>query len=348
LDVKKAEVKRKVVQKLAKVRSHRYIAPGYVSSLTAFFAVPKGEDDIRMVYDGTVSGLNDAIWVPRFGMSTMETHFRSLKPGTYMADVDVGECFLNFVLHEAIHPLAGVDLTHYFPGKVFGTPVWETWLKAAMGLKLSPYQAGQGCCVADKIIWGDPLDSQNVFRWDTVRMNCPGSDSYDASKPWVSKVREVDGQIASDFVSFVDDFRPSGPSSKEAWQAARRVAAGLNYLGIQEASRKRRDSSQRPGAWIGGVVSTSDGRVLVTISEKKWKKALLMMDEVITMVEKEPQRLDRKRLEQIRGYLGYITRTFPCSVPYMIGMHLSIDGWRKDRDEEGWRVKGRYLNPLRG
>jgi len=76
-----------------------------------------------MVYNGTVSGLNNAIWVPRFGMSTMETHFRTLEPGTYVVGVDVGECFLNFVLHESIRLLAGVDLTHYFPGKVPGTPV---------------------------------------------------------------------------------------------------------------------------------------------------------------------------------------------------------------------------------
>lgn len=332
-------MKAKVIQKLGKVRKRRYIAPGYVTSLTSFFAVPKGDDDIRMVYDGTVSGLNDAMWVPRFGMSTLETHFRSLEPGTHMADVDVGECFLNFVLHKSVRPLTGVDLTHYFPGDLNDSVVWETWLRAAMGLKSSPYQAGQGCCVADEVIRGDPGDQHNVFRWDTVRMNCPGSEGYDASKPWVSKVRKEDGCIASDFVSFVDDFRPSGPTSKEAWQAARRVAAGLNYLGLQDAPRKRRNSSVNPGAWIGGVVRTSNGRVVVTISEKKWKKTLNMIDEVINMIATDPDKLNRKRLEQIRGYLGYVTRTFPCSVPYMIGLHLTIDGWRKNRDKEGWRIQ---------
>mmetsp|Transcript_22921 Transcript_22921/g.34753 ORF Transcript_22921/g.34753 Transcript_22921/m.34753 type:complete len:190 (+) Transcript_22921:3626-4195(+) len=188
-----------------------------------------------MVYDGTVSGLNDDMWVPRFGMSSLETHFWVLEPGTHMADVDVGEWFLNFVLHKSVRPLTGVDLTHYFPGKVAGVPVWETWLKAAMGLKSSPYQASQGCCVADEVIRGDPTDKPNVFRWDFVRLNCPRSETYDASKPWVSKVRKEDGRIASDFVSFVDDFRPSGPTLKEGWLAARRVAAGLNYLGIQDA-----------------------------------------------------------------------------------------------------------------
>jgi len=89
-DDKRPDVKAKVVRKLGKVRARRYIDSGHVTSLTSFFAVPKGEDDIRMVYDGTASGLNDAMWVPRFGMSTLETHFCSLEPGTHMADVDVG------------------------------------------------------------------------------------------------------------------------------------------------------------------------------------------------------------------------------------------------------------------
>jgi len=98
------------------------------------------EDDIRMVYDGTVSGLNEAMWVPRFGMSSLETHYRALEPGTYMADADVGECFLNFMLHKSVRPLTGVDLTCYFSDPD-GLPVWEAWQRSAMGLKSSPFQA---------------------------------------------------------------------------------------------------------------------------------------------------------------------------------------------------------------
>jgi hypothetical protein len=51
----------KMCRKLDKVRKRRYIAPGFVASLTSFFVVPKGSDDIRMVYDVSVSGLNDSI-----------------------------------------------------------------------------------------------------------------------------------------------------------------------------------------------------------------------------------------------------------------------------------------------
>jgi hypothetical protein len=55
------EMRTKMRKQLDKVRKRRYIAPGFVSSLTSFFAVPKGSDDIRMVYDASVSGLNDSI-----------------------------------------------------------------------------------------------------------------------------------------------------------------------------------------------------------------------------------------------------------------------------------------------
>ena len=70
-----------------------------VVSLTAFFEVEKGEDDIRLVYDGSISGLNLSIWVPHFFLPTIRTHLRAVDESTYMADVDIGEMFLNFVLH---------------------------------------------------------------------------------------------------------------------------------------------------------------------------------------------------------------------------------------------------------
>ena len=93
-------------------------------------------------------------------------------------------------------------------------------------------------CMADEVIRGNPRDDGNVFQWMQVRVNCPGSATYDPSKPWLSKFRLEDGRIACDFVGFVDDLRPSGPSSRECWWVARRVASVLNSLGIQDALRK--------------------------------------------------------------------------------------------------------------
>lgn len=47
--------------------------------------------------------------------------------------------------------------------------------------------------------------------------------------------------------------------------------------------------------------------------------------------------IDRKVLESFRGSLVYLQRTYPAITPYIKGYHLTIDGWRPDRDSEGWR-----------
>jgi hypothetical protein len=336
-DVTDQAVKQKIIEKLAKVRSRGYIAPGLVESLTAFFGVPKGDDDIRLVYDGSVGGLNLTIWVPRFFLPTIRTHLRAVDENTYMADVDIGEMFLNFVLHKDLRALAGVDLSHYFPGEKEG-PLWETWQRAAMGLRSSPFQCVQAMGVAEEVIRGDPADPTNVFRWDSVELNLPGSDDYDPSRPWVAKYRMEDGRLAADLFIFVDDLRPTGPSHEDAWLAARRAASTLNYLGIQDAPRKRRGSSQSPGAWAGSVVKTGPDGTFVLTSQEKWDKARSLVEEMKLMLDKDPTCLNRKRLEQIRGFLQYVTQTYTSLTSYLIGVHMTIDSWREGRDSEGWRL----------
>jgi hypothetical protein len=336
-DILDEEVKRKVVEKLAKVRKRGYIGPGFVESLTAFFGVPKGEDDIRLVYDGSVSGLNISIWVPRFFLPTIRTHLRAVDENTFMADVDVGEMFLNFILHKDLRALAGVDLSHYFEGEKDG-PLWEAWLRAAMGLRSSPFQCVQAMGIAEEVVRGNHKDPTNVFRWDDVELNLPGSDSYEPSRPWVAKYRIEDGRLAADLFIFVDDLRPTGPSKEDGWLAARKSAATLNHLGIQDAPRKRRDSSQSPGAWAGSVIKTGPEGTFVLTSQEKWTKAKALVLEVKQMLEKDPGKLNRKRLEQIRGFLQYVTQTYTTLTSYLIGFHMTIDSWREGRDSEGWRL----------
>jgi hypothetical protein len=195
--------------KLGKVRDRRYIAGGDVTLLTSFFAVPKGIDDVRMVYDRTRSGLNDVIWVPRCPLPTVNTMLRAVDAHSFMGDLDIGEMFLNFILHESMQALCRVDLTEFFrqDGSETGQKhvLWEKWAQAAMGLKPSPYQAVQTILVAKEVILGDRRDEKNVFWWDEVRMNLPGSEKYDPSLPWVSKIRLNDGCIAADLFIYVDD-----------------------------------------------------------------------------------------------------------------------------------------------
>jgi alkylated DNA nucleotide flippase Atl1 len=92
---------------------------------------------------------------------------------------------------------------------------------------------------------------------------------------------------------------------------ARRAGSILNWLRIQDASRKRQDSSQTPGAWAGCVVRVNADGVFVLSDEDKWRKAKLLLKEVMDLVEENLVSVPRKRLKQVRGFLVYVTRTYP-------------------------------------
>jgi hypothetical protein len=152
--------------------------------------------------------------MPCFVLPTIQMHLRQVEAGTFMCDLDVGEVFLHFILHTDIWSLAGVDLTHYTKEGKLGV-VWECWHQAAMGLMSSPYQACQGMAFGEELIRGDWTNPTNIFWWDIVRLNLPGSQSYDPAKPWDSKLWNLDGHIAVNFCTFVENACPTGPSWKE-------------------------------------------------------------------------------------------------------------------------------------
>ena len=47
--------------------------------------------------------------------------------------------------------------------------------------------------------------------------------------------------------------------------------------------------------------------------------------------------MPRKWLEQVQGYLVHVAQTYPMFSSYLIGLHMTIDFWRPNRDQEGWR-----------
>ena len=100
----------KMEEKLGKVRERGYVMPGEVQSLTGFFAVPKGDDDIRIVYDATACGLNAALWAPNFALPTIDSVLQNADSSTWFSDIDLGEMFLNYFLDEDLRSYAGVDL----------------------------------------------------------------------------------------------------------------------------------------------------------------------------------------------------------------------------------------------
>lgn len=52
--------------------------------------------------------------------------------------------------------------------------------------------------------------------------------------------------------------------------------------------------------------------------------------------------IPRKALASWRGFLIYVGRTYRQLVPYFRGIHATLDGWRADRDEDGWKIPGYF------
>eukprot|EP00956_Cyclotella_meneghiniana_P033568 scaffold97112_cov54-Cyclotella_meneghiniana.AAC.1 len=215
---------------------------------------------------------------------------------------------------------------------------WERWVRNWMGLRDSPGRSGQMMILAKELAYGDRHDATNPFQWDRVVLNLPGSEHYEPRLPWVFKLRK-DGTVASEAYIYVDDNRVTAATKIQAWWAARRLASFLSRLGLQDAARKRTSPSQIPGPWAGSVAHTQEG-VFLLVTPEKWQKTKDLVSEVAAMLtESTDGKLDRKRLEQIRGFLIYVSRTYPWMPPYLKGLHLTIDGWRPGRDEEGFKLK---------
>ena len=341
-------VRLKVREKLSIVRRRGYIRTGFVKSLIRYFSVPKGDNDVRMVYDGTSSGFNRWVWAPSFGLPTVETMLRSVEHRTWLGDIDVGEQFLNFPLDPRAQLYCGVDLTPYFPEELKDKKrIWERWTRCLMGAKPSPYQAIRSMLWSEDIVRGDRNHPSNPFRWSHISLNLPGSGSYDPTRPWVAKTR-ADGAIACDFYIYVDDVRITGPSEDEIWNAIRKISSIFGYLGIQDAARKRRPPTTRPGAWAGSMIYVDPNNIGVYVDHDKWQKTKDHLEWIETQLNNYNNIADirlqpnagilHKELEKRRGFLVYISRTYPSMTPYLKGIHQTLDSWRPGRDGDGWRL----------
>jgi len=216
--------------KLLGVRSKGYIAAGEVQSLTSYFAIPKGLEDIRMVYDASASGLNACLWVPNFWLPSAEGLVEAMTEDSWMGDLDMGEQFLNFHLHQDLQLFCGIDVKPLFHPER-RTTYWLLFTRCMMGHRPSPYFTGQSTYYAKEVIQGNRIDSSNPFHWQLVWLNLPGAEQYDPSLPWVSRVTSQ-GTMAGTFKRYVDDLRSIGSSEDMCWQVGHRLSTYLSYLGL--------------------------------------------------------------------------------------------------------------------
>jgi hypothetical protein len=333
----------KLKKKLANVRAKKYIQPGFVKSLTSYFAVPKAKTDIRVVYDATACGLNDCLWAPNFFLPTVDTILRNASSSTWFGDIDLGEMFLNYPLDEAVRPYAGVDITNVDldEAKEKGLKrIIERWARCLMGFKPSPFVTTQTFGWGEEIIVGDISDPSNPFAWDTVKLNLPGTEEYDPSMPWVYRWNSVEEKMASFFGTYIDDIRGGGPSELDCHRTIHRTACRINYLGQQDAPRKRGQATQTPRAWAGSKCMAVEGEGLYVLSmESKWRKAKDIIEKIRDLVSNQKQSLlDYKMLESDVGFLCHVSRTYPIMFPYLKGFYNTMNNWHCDSDKEGWKI----------
>lgn len=53
--------------------------------------------------------------------------------------------------------------------------------------------------------------------------------------------------------------------------------------------------------------------------------------------------IEYKKLEKCRGFLIYVSRTYKSFVPYLRGIHKTIDGWRSFRNDDGWKFTSKEI-----
>ena len=120
-NTKKPRIKTSLEKDLIYAKISKYIDKGYivlthpteVDNYIDYFSVPKGEDNIRLVFNGTSCGLNASTWSSKFWLPMSNTLTRLLSYDYQVVDLDLGEMFLNFPIHRSLDRVVGIDLTPF-------------------------------------------------------------------------------------------------------------------------------------------------------------------------------------------------------------------------------------------
>lgn len=250
----------------------------------------------------------------------------------------MGEQFYNFELHPDLQPFCGLDVTQYTQGSP-GTVKWLRWDRCVMGLKSSPHRFVKMQSLREEVVRGNSQAGSNPFHFDEVILNLPGSPTYNPCHARVWKISSYTGRTAGDMHTYVDDARVAGRDFWYCWAVGHHVSTRFCYLGIQDTLRKRSLPSQIAGAWTGSLAQSPPAGITVSCTPEKWTRAKEYVSSMLATVM-AGQPLVHKDLERQRGFLVYVTRTYPAFVPYLKGIHLTLDSWRGGRDADGWKLQG--------
>ena len=358
-----SDTRKVVASKIQSMIQKSYLEVGFVRSQLHYFAVPKGDSDVRVVFDGTSCGLNETLWSPNFFLPSSRNAADLLSFDSWMADADFAEFFHNFFADERIRKYAGVNtaaLALFLPAPNSGDALTPQdllkfsglrWNRLFMGMKPSPYNAVRFYYWAEEFAKGNLRDTSNPFGFDNVILNLPGRDGYDTLKPKCVRWNSVTSFNAGDVITFVDDVRIVGSSKEHCHLVHRQFTSRMQYLGIQDAPRKFRPPSQDlAGAWTGTIFRVLKNEITKSVSQEKWDKGKVIVSDLSNLISIHPHdrpTLNRKLLERHTGFLNHLTMTFEDMTPFLKGFYLTLNSWRSKRDDHGWRMSDKsWINCL--
>lgn len=85
------------------------------------------------------------------------------------------------------------------------------------------------------------------------------------------------------------------------------------------------------------VIFTDNNTPRQFLSQEKWDRLKASLLWISTLMA-NPLGIEHKALQSHHGYLVHAMLTYGFLCPYLKGVHLSVDGWRSNRDEDGWAV----------
>eukprot|EP00536_Pseudo-nitzschia_multiseries_P015340 jgi/Psemu1/42140/gm1.42140_g len=182
----------------------------FVEAMMFMFHVLKGKMDVRIVDDGTKSGLNNTLHTPWFSLPTMM------------------DSMLQWVEILRSRPLS---VASFSTQRTWHNRVWMH--NAIVGLKPFPYNSEQGSLQAKCIVLGYPRDLSNPYVWDWVCPYFSGMESYDPTQPLISKLRS-DRLQATKIMQYVEDVQITGIEGF-AWECSSKIVKGLCWLCLHDA-----------------------------------------------------------------------------------------------------------------
>ena len=106
------------------------------------------------------------------------------------------------------------------------------------------------------------------------------------------------------------------------------------------------------------MCGTAPDRPYISVTQEKWNKTKGEISRLRVEIDEANARSDntvkRKVLEEVAGFINHVERAYPTLLLYLNGVYATMNAWRPDGDEDGWKTVtndqdlrnvGDYLTP---